>query len=210
MIEIKNLSYQIGNTASPLLSLKILPNTLNLIVGNNGEGKTLFLKTIIGDNPIHHGEVINHQQVRYCGVQSYAAWNLSVEDYFSYLKITNKVDKDQLYFLCEYFELLPHLKTKITLLSAGEKRRLSIVETELMMADIILYDEPEINLDLGLRKKWLMYLENNLSKKAYVIVSHYPEIYKKMAHQLIRVNKEKIDVISEKSKMEIEFLYDNN
>ena len=73
----------------------------------------------------------------------------------------------------------------ISKLSDGERRRLSIIETDILDLPICFFDEPESNLDRSLRDKWLEYVAKISERKTVVIISHFDELYEKMAKQII-------------------------
>ena len=89
---------------------------------------------------------------------------MRITDYFNYLVRNFDIEVSVVKSLCELFGLNKHLATPIFKLSEGERRRLSIVETELLEAPVALFDEPEANLDAGHRQIWLGYLKREMKK----------------------------------------------
>ena len=195
MIHLDGVKYIIGKKDSPEINFIAPDSSVSIIVGDNGEGKTLLLKTLIGENKFLSGQVsfndkpvnLMDSSISFCSISDYQFNYMRVTDYLNYLVRNFELDVNKVKSLCELFSINKHLTTPIFKLSEGERRRLSIVETELLDAPVALYDEPEANLDAGHRKIWLEYLKAEMERNTKVIITHYPEIYQHLAHQVYRL-----------------------
>ena len=204
MLQVRNFQYSIGKKVSPKININIPPYTINLIVGDNGEGKTLFFRSLIDENPIIGGNFFiekNSSRLKdfnfnYCPVTEYHHFYMTVKEYLEYIQVAFNVCKKKLNELCGLFDLRPHLNTKICNLSDGEKRRFAIINTEILPGHISFYDEPEANLDIVTRKKWLDFLNRRRREKTFLIITHYPKLYANISHQVLELNSESSNIFS--------------
>lgn len=80
--------------------------------------------------------------------------------------------------LLEQFELIDKKQARTQTLSGGEAQRAAICRALVNDPDILIADEPTANLDAGLSKELMHYLERlNVSGKTIIISTHDPIIY---------------------------------
>lgn len=199
MLTIKNLSkYYDKNKISELYVLKnislALPDTgLVSIFGASGCGKTTLLNMIAGlDTPtsgtIHYNDLPVTDQFRYENVgvifQDYALLeNKTVEENIKigYLEATDQALEDTLRAL----DISKLKKRKVSMLSGGEKQRVSIARALIKNPAYIVADEPTGNLDLKNRMR-VMQILKSLSKHMLVLfVSHDAELVEKYSDRII-------------------------
>jgi len=204
MLEIENFQYKIGRQKSPVFNLKISSNSLNIITGNNGEGKTLFFKSLCSKQSVSSGTFFwlgknvdpGYLPIAYTAVNDYERFNLKVSEYFNYIEHLFNLDRKKIVELINLWKFGKQLKTKISNLSDGEKKRLIIIEAELLDMPIVLFDEPESSLDSKFRAQWLSYVKMISSKRVVFIATHFPDIYKNICHSLIDLQEDKVEVTS--------------
>jgi len=200
MLEIENFQYKIGRQKSPVFNLKIPVGSINLILGDNGEGKTLFFKSLTGANQTLSGHFLWNDvekdifslPIGYAGVSEYSNYDLRVNEYINYIEYLFDLSSDDINGLMEVWCMKEHLNTKVSNLSDGERKRLAIIETELINQPILLFDEPEANLDKRFRSMWMKYLRRNLSKKIFFIITHFPDLYNNFNRNLFTLDEKKV------------------
>ena len=123
-----------GNT------IEILPNTINVITGKNGVGKTLILQRMIefaieNDMKAIYVEQSNEAVLQSCSVLENISMSKEKEatsEAFEYLKRYN----------------LEHLaEHEVNELSGGEKRLVCLLRGFFHTTDLLLVDEPTNDLD---------------------------------------------------------------
>lgn len=137
------------------ISLSLVAGSITYIYGPNGSGKTSILKSLASLSNNYKGKV--------------SLFNLSLNDYYKpyclYIGHKNAFEKemrviDQMEFWAEsynspqmipaaieFWELEPILEHKISSLSEGNAKKLSLSRLTLCHADLWLLDEVETNLD---------------------------------------------------------------
>ena len=175
IIDVKNIYFKYYKSNGWILnniSLKIYKNDILLLLGQNGSGKTTFLKIISGLLRPHLGDVIFKQNSKLVDLHnmdfierskiiSYVKQNFSnlnniiVSDYLllgmvNELKFYEQPTQNQLNKVFEYAEKLNIIKLldkKISEISGGEKQLVAICQALLQDTQIIILDEPTSSLD---------------------------------------------------------------
>jgi len=198
VFSILNFQYRIGKKLSPLIKAQFAMDSINLIIGNNGEGKSLLFRSLVGQNKINSGEIIYNDTpleihrlpISFCPTSDYFCNDLKIDQYFGYLSTITHIDEIKLRHLIRIFGINKHLQTRISNLSEGEKRRLSIIETELMESPLCFHDEPDANLDISYREEWIKFLNQNKKGKIRLIITHYPHLYTGISEKIFEINKD--------------------
>lgn len=170
IIEIKNLSYKIkdkqilGN-----INLTINKGEAFALIGVNGSGKSTLISSILGDIIPTEGEII----IRGNSPRNYTEWgvlydfpclydDLTVDETIKMFASLNDVRYP--YIVEKYypvFEIGYIKKSLIRQLSAGEKRRVSILISILRPVNLLVMDEPFANLDpIMVDKIWAVIKED--------------------------------------------------
>jgi ABC-type sugar transport system ATPase subunit len=167
MIEIKNLSLQLGNFSLEDINLTINDNEYFVILGPTGAGKTVLLECIAGLHHIKQGEIwVAHSDVtrltpeeRNVGYvpQDYVLFPfLSVAENIAFgLKQTkySKTEIQKRVGTLAHLVGISHLLNRDThSLSGGEKQRVSLARALAPAPKILLLDEPLSSLDLQTSK----------------------------------------------------------
>lgn len=127
IVNINNVKKTInGNTILNNLNLTIPKNSITLIDGYNGSGKSVTLKLIAKIYKPTSGKLISDGVVSYAPDQFPTSLNLTLDEYFNYLKKIYKLPtyskmidyKDSIYFLANY---LCEIKSKATIIISSHE-----------------------------------------------------------------------------------------
>lgn len=122
-----------------------------LILGDNGTGKTTFIKTILSQIPPISGTVVIGSGVRF-GVllqqefRGISSVDLTVEEYIR----KNTTQNEKIFFtsMINYGFSYEDRRKKISILSPGEIARLYLLICSLNLINIVILDEPTNYLDI--------------------------------------------------------------
>lgn len=185
MIEIKDLSLDLGSFAIDSLSLKVDYAEFFMIVGPSGAGKTILLEAIAGIRPLCRGKVMiggrdvtdlppEKRKVALV-YQDYALFpHMSVLHNIEWgLKFTENPDKNKVGELIDLFRLAPLLNRSPETLSGGEQQRVSLARSLAVKPTLLLLDEPLSALDPSFREELSDYLgEINKTGMTIIMVTH--------------------------------------
>ncbi|OGV27693.1 MAG: hypothetical protein A3F18_00885 [Legionellales bacterium RIFCSPHIGHO2_12_FULL_37_14] len=189
-----NLSFHIDQTSVQFDNANLSFESAKYgIVGNNGCGKTTFLKLLTGELMPDNGAILRSGSLLYLP-QSHESFDqqatvgdiLSVSTILKALNnitngstdlndfdlVANHWDIDErIHYAFVQFNLEQiNLKQPFHQLSGGQKTKILLAKTMIFTTDFILLDEPTNNLDSASRK--LFYQFVNTSKSGLIIVSH--------------------------------------
>lgn len=139
------------------ISLSLKPNDSIAIIGQNGKGKTTFLKMLLGYTPVSSGKItlikneieseISNEDVSYCGVSQQVFSELTVNELFDFhFAVRNSINKDLKSLLAKVFPSIL-LAKQCEKLSAGWLQRVKLLLALNTDTPIVLLDEPFTNLD---------------------------------------------------------------
>lgn len=196
------MNWQIRNLTigykHPLLEVKELvleENSCIALIGENGKGKSSFLRCIAGiDKPLE-GD-INMPSV-YRGALGFVSTFRPQEDYLSvqdYLCF-GFADKlpEQTFMLMDQLKLKLGMNDEVASLSDGQFRRLSMLRQLQKDPKVILLDEPSAYLD-RVNKSILIDLIVELKKsKIIVVTSHDFEFLKAVADRVYEIKNQSLN-----------------
>ncbi len=150
LIKITNVTIQ-KNDRNILnnISLDIHEKSFLNIYGENGSGKTSFLKVITGISEIECGEIMNYSNNQiYIGHKYGLKSNLTVSENLMFDLQNNNVDKrDKLTEAIDIYKMSKYKDTLVKHLSHGQQKKVSLMRTLLLDSDIWVLDEPFSALD---------------------------------------------------------------
>ena len=147
------------------------------IVGNNGTGKSTFIKTLLGVEPIDSGSYDIGQTVRF-GYYSQEGLSFredqkvidAVRDIAEYVDLGNGQRLSASQFLQHFLFTPEEQHTYIAKLSGGERRRLYLCTVLMRNPNFLILDEPTNDLDIVTLQILEEYLAN--FRGCLIIVSH--------------------------------------
>ncbi|MBN2040656.1 MAG: ABC transporter ATP-binding protein [Spirochaetes bacterium] len=166
MLEVKNLSYKIGNFFLNDINLSISKNEYSVLLGRSGSGKTTLIKCISGLYKVHTGKIFLHgnditnmlpedRKIGYVP-QDYALFpHLNVHDniLFGIKSVKRKTGEitDRFDGLVKLLSVRNLLKRKVQNLSGGEKQKIALARALIVHPQVLLLDEPFSAIDHGMK-----------------------------------------------------------
>lgn len=176
-LKIENMNFKYDKSAKRNLLYKInleIPRGERfLIVGENGVGKSTLLKLIVGILTPDSGNIIlgPKTDIGYYA-QEHELLNLD-KNLIENLQEFNLTEKEARGILGKFLFEGDELYKKASVLSPGERSRLSLAKLTLQKANLLILDEPTNHLDPETQK----IIAKNLKtfKGTIILVSHNPE-----------------------------------
>ena len=212
-------SVEIGHTKALLhiSSLQLEQGKLYGLIGRNGIGKSTFLQTLVGVNPLLSGEIKVQgygletlpkkelaKKVAFVGTAFPVMDNLSVYEYLMlgripYTNVFGTTNIEDAKIVRSVIDLLQisYLEEKFTRqLSDGEKQLIAIAQALVQQTGILLLDEPTAFLDYENKWKILKILKDCTIKNQLCTVfsSHDLDITLEVADYLLLINPQTKDI----------------
>lgn len=151
--------------------LSVEQNTISIICGKNGSGKTLLLKNIANNSCNLTSHMALLDQDNYITLSSISILeSISMDDTPQIIEtVKDKLEKLE-------FEYLLDLNNGR--LSGGEQRIINILRCVCCDSEIILMDEPTNDLDFNMVEQVIHLLNDLKKKKTIIIVSHDDRLFK--------------------------------
>ncbi len=170
MIKIKNLSKAFNEkSVFNSFNLDIENNKITAILGESGTGKTTLLNCIAGLID-YEGEILGAQVSKsYVFQTDRLIKNLTVKQNLQLICPDINAEEELKDFgLTEALYAYPHE------LSAGMKRRVAIIRGINFPSELLLMDEPFVNLDLALKHRIIQIVKKKINslKKTAIFVTH--------------------------------------
>ena len=162
MLLINNLSFSRNKTKIfENLNLSLNNKVMIQIKGKNGSGKTTFLKVILNILEPESGEIIwkgknikknifdFYNQTTFIMDNNTSTRELSVQDNINFWKglSSSKLNNDEIFKLLKKLDIEQYYKTKVMLLSSGERKKLELLRLILEQKKLWVLDEPFNHLD---------------------------------------------------------------
>lgn len=170
----------------------ILNQGFYLLTGENGAGKTTFLKLIKGLTKTSSGNIYISNEINYIPDKVSFPQNIKVEKLFKLFKeyYNSNIDLKDIY---NFLNLEEYRFKKIKELSKGTKHKVLIGISLFKKADIYLFDEPLDGLENVTIKWFLSYIKELIdSNKLVIIASHNITYYENFKKQILKIEKGKI------------------
>ena len=162
MLLINNLSFSRNKTKIfENLNLSLNNKGMMQIKGKNGSGKTTFLKVILNILEPESGEIIwkgknikknifdFYNQTTFIMDNNTSTRELSVQDNINFWKglSSSKLNNDEIFKLLRTLDIEQYYKTRVMLLSSGERKKLELLRLILEQKKLWVLDEPFNHLD---------------------------------------------------------------
>ena len=162
MLLINNLSFSRNKTKIfENLNLSLNNKGMMQIKGKNGSGKTTFLKVILNILEPESGEIIwkgknikknifdFYNQTTFIMDNNTSTRELSVQDNINFWKglSSSKLNNDEIFKLLKKLDIEQYYKTRVMLLSSGERKKLELLRLILEQKKLWILDEPFNHLD---------------------------------------------------------------
>ncbi len=189
VISVNNVSKKFGNnTVLSNVSLSIESSRIVGIIGRNGSGKTVLMKSICGFLPIDSGEI--YVCGKRVGKDVDFPDNIGIiietpgflpnfsgfSNLWQLAKIKGRISKDEVRAAIKRVGLDPNDKKHVGKYSLGMRQRLGLAQAIMENPDILILDEPMNGLDKDSVKDMRKYLiELKEQGKTILIASHSAE-----------------------------------
>lgn len=195
IIKVDNISFSYNNEIPVFKDFYLIlkPNTVNIITGKSGIGKTTLCELLIKLYQTQNGQIYfgktSIEKIDYINLRDKIAYISQKPSFFDETLYDNIFDNssdknkkiDKLVYLLQAFDLIS-LKDKIfeninlNLLSMGQRQRVNIIRGLLKEADIYFFDEPTSSIDTTNKIKVLKEIAYMLKNKTVVIITHDDDV----------------------------------
>jgi zinc transport system ATP-binding protein len=156
------------------INLDIFEGEILSIIGPNGGGKTMLMKTIIGIEEIGAGKISKNKEISMAYMPQIINiprhLPITARDFIFLNMNVDKVDMD----ICKRLNISECLDLEIHSLSGGEMKKVVFAAVVMSNAKTLLLDEPEQHLDINSRKTIYEIIkeQSKQHKKTIVLISH--------------------------------------
>lgn len=198
MIKIENLTF--GYESSIVLNkinLEVNDGDYVAVIGDNGTGKSTFIKCLIGLNQVNHNEIKIDDVCLSCYNKfSEIGYVPQMKPRASELPITSReifklVTKDQekINEVIKRLSITDLVDENINNLSGGQRQRVNIAKAMLNDIKYLILDEPSTGLDLKSRVSLYNLLTGlNLRGLTIIVVSHHLDEIKSDVNKILNLN----------------------
>ncbi|MBR6395970.1 MAG: ABC transporter ATP-binding protein [Lachnospiraceae bacterium] len=164
--------------------ISVMPGEISALVGKNGCGKSTLLQIITGTLKADKAEIsfFGKDACKDSKVFSkYAGYVPQDDPLFEELTVKDNLRfwaagiKDPDLNVIEQFGLTELLNTKVSALSGGMKRRLTIASTLQRKPPVLVLDEPTSSLDLYYQESIREWMKDYVSRNGTVVLSTHNE-----------------------------------
>lgn len=185
ILKIENLHKKYGNKIGAKdVSFELKPGEVFGFIGPNGAGKSTTLRCVMGLIEITSGKVtlfgqdlsdVNREEINkrigYVPAEASFYDYMTAGDMLRYSADLKGVDHSKIYEISEILEL--DLKTQITKLSFGNRKKVSIINAMLGDPDLIILDEPTSGLDPLIQQRFFELLRKVSNNGGTVLFSSH-------------------------------------
>lgn len=156
------------------------------LIGENGAGKTTFIKMLLGEEKIDSGKIVlgNNVDVAYLEQNvKFENTDLTILEYF--MESFEISEEDSRNYLAKFLFFGEEVFKKISKLSGGEKSRLRLCKMLYKPNNLLILDEPTNHLDIDAREQ----IEEMLLqyKGTIFFISHDRYFINKIANKIVEL-----------------------
>ena len=199
IIKVEGLSKKFGK--------KIIFNEINLefkrgesvaILGNNGTGKSTFLRMICGLANISGGKVVKDKNIKINYIpDNYSKLNLTIEEYMKAIGELEGLREE------EYFKKIKELYKEFYLenmkdipmknLSKGTLQKVAVLQGLITKPDLLLLDEPLSGQDISSQENFIKIVRELIVKGVTVILCcHELFLVEQIASRVLKIENQEI------------------
>jgi ATPase subunit of ABC transporter with duplicated ATPase domains len=191
---IENLSHSYDDLLFKNGSLILDAGSRLAIIGENGAGKTTFLKSLIGEIQPTSGDIkwAENASLGYCPQDSSLEFDNNL-DLFHWMSQWRKPSHDDQIVRATLGRLLfstDDFKKLVKVCSGGEKNRLLFGKLMMMESNVLIMDEPTNHLDMEAIESLNLALDNY--DGTLIFVSHDREFVSSLANHIIEIKDKEI------------------
>mgnify|MGYP002630891048 CR=1 FL=1 len=191
---LENLSHGFDETLFENGNIILEAGSRLAVIGENGAGKTTFLKLLMNEFPPDQGVIqwSENATLGYCPQDSTAIFNsdLNLFDWMSRWRQENHDEQVVRSTLGRLLFSREDFKKKVKVCSGGEKNRLLFGKLMMLETNILLMDEPTNHLDMESIEALNMALEHY--EGTLIFVSHDREFVSSLATRIIEIKNHKL------------------
>lgn len=208
MIRLQNISkHYKRKIAVDDISFTLKKGDYTGLVGNNGSGKTTIINMLCNLISTTKGDIyvfdklVSPKYVEYkrnFGIlldQPYYIEEFTIKEYLEFVvkfqKPTMKNIQKRILELCAFLSI-NDINEQIRNLSSGNKMKVSIISSLIHNPEVLIYDEPFVNLDISTIQKIKDILFSFKSKKTLLITSHNLDLMIEVCDRIIIIDNGKI------------------
>ena len=170
-----------GRTIFSSLNFSLDSSESIIIKGKNGSGKTSLLRCVAGFYPITSGKLLWYGESilpAYYSEKPLVSWlghfdaikgSLTVRENLVFFKDIWSVNKNEFMTAIKTFSFEKYLDCPASWLSAGEKRRLSLIRLSFCPAKVWILDEPSTYLDKDNREILISIINGHINAGGAII-----------------------------------------
>jgi sigma 54 interacting domain protein len=175
-IEAKNITKRYGNRLIlDDINFCLDDEYIYILRGENGCGKSTLLNILSSYDKDYEGEVnLNNLSIGYLYQDDLLLKNLTVRDNLKLEEYAQnkKVDQEEINTITTKLGIDELLDKKVSDLSGGERKKLSIAQLIIKDKDVIFLDEPTANIEKTYAKDLMQYLLDIFKEKIVLIATH--------------------------------------
>ncbi|WP_242943321.1 ATP-binding cassette domain-containing protein [Clostridium uliginosum] len=177
------------------------------ILGNNGMGKSTFLRMICGLTTTSKGKIIYDKDIKFNYIpENYSKLNLTVEEYLKCIGELENLSKEEysakIKILYEDFYLENMKDVPMKHLSKGTLQKVAVLQALIKKPDVLLLDEPLSGQDINSQKNFIRIVKQLISQGVTVIMScHEMFLVEELSSRILQIENKGIFEI-QKPKLE--------
>lgn len=205
MIEIKNVYKKYKDiTLFEDINAKFEDGKKILIKGENGTGKSVLLKMIVGYSAPNSGHIIiddyklgiDRDFIENAGVSINAPefcnnWT-GLENLLYIANIKKHCSKEDILKWCKTLEIDKLLDKKYKTYSLGTKQKMRLIQAIMDKPKYLILDEPFDALDLKTQNKVVKIIDKYISKDRLLIFTTHSSEHEKFADEIYEINNHKL------------------
>lgn len=183
MLKVKNITKDYGSFKLGKINLELNEGQLFGCLGPNGAGKSTLVKILTGQvNPTSGNAFFNDINIMKDPVKAKTKMGilpeqesppsfLTVIEYLEFICKVRKISPDKINHWLKFFDYTNEKNTLIKDLSRGTKQKVVATQAFIHQPKIVFIDEPLINLDPLIQRKFKKYLVEYVKRKNMIFLS---------------------------------------